>query len=132
MERYFGENIPKLGFGLMRLPKEESGKIDLEQTKKMVDLFMEAGQTYFDTAYTYDNGDSELTAKAALVERYPRESFTLATKINANKEGCDEQSVKQQFYTSLERAQDISIIICFMPFSPEVIKRMNSTACGIL
>ncbi|MCI8357698.1 MAG: 4Fe-4S dicluster domain-containing protein [Lachnospiraceae bacterium] len=103
MERYFGENIPKLGFGLMRLPKEESGKIDLEQTKKMVDLFMEAGQTYFDTAYTYDNGDSELTAKAALVERYPRESFTLATKINANKEGCDEQSVKQQFYTSLER-----------------------------
>ena len=103
MERYFGENIPKLGFGLMRLPKGESGKIDLEQTKKMVDLFMEAGQTYFDTAYTYDNGDSELTAKAALVERYPRDAFTLATKINANKEGCDEQSVKQQFYTSLER-----------------------------
>lgn len=103
MEQYFGENTPKLGFGLMRLPKEASGKIDLEQTKKMVDLFMEAGQTYFDTAFTYDNGDSELAAKAALVERYPRESFTLATKINANKEGCDEQSVKQQFFTSLER-----------------------------
>ena len=96
MERYFGENTPKLGFGLMRLPKEENGKIDLEQTKKMVDLFLEAGQTYFDTAYTYDNGESELAAKAALVERYPRDAFTLATKINANKEGCDEQSVKQQ------------------------------------
>ena len=59
MERYFGESTPKLGFGLMRLPKEESGKIDLEQTKKMVDLFLEAGQTYFDTAYVYDGGDSE-------------------------------------------------------------------------
>lgn len=103
MERYFGENTPKLGFGLMRLPKDESGRIDLEQTKKMVDLFLGAGQTYFDTAYTYDEGESERTAKAALVERYPREAFTLATKINANKEGCDEQSVKQQFYTSLER-----------------------------
>ena len=57
MERYFGESTPKLGFGLMRLPKEESGRIDLEQVKKMVDLFMEAGLTYFDTAYVYDDGD---------------------------------------------------------------------------
>lgn len=103
MERYFGENTPKLGFGLMRLPKEKSGKIDLEQTKKMVDLFMAAGQTYFDTAYVYDNGESESAARAALVERYPRESFTLATKMNANRAGCDAASVKQQFYTSLER-----------------------------
>lgn len=103
MERYFGESTPKLGFGLMRLPKDESGRIDLEQTKKMVDLFLEAGQTYFDTAYVYDGGDSERAAKAALVDRYPRESFTLATKLNANVEGCDERLAKQQFYTSLER-----------------------------
>ena len=75
MERYFGEKTPKLGFGLMRLPKLKSGKIDVEQTKKMVDLFMEAGLTYFDTAYVYDGGDSERAAKAALVDRYPRESF---------------------------------------------------------
>ena len=39
----------------------------------------------------------------SLVDRYPRESFTLATKLNTNVEGCDEQSAKQQFYTSLER-----------------------------
>ena len=51
MEKYLGENTPKLGFGLMRLPKLESGEIDIEQVKKMVDLFMEAGFTYFDTAY---------------------------------------------------------------------------------
>ena len=43
MERYFGENTPKLGFGLMRLPKGKNGKIDLEQTKQMVDRFMAAG-----------------------------------------------------------------------------------------
>ena len=42
-ERYFGADVPKLGFGLMRLPKLSSGKIDIEQTKEMVDLFMDAG-----------------------------------------------------------------------------------------
>ena len=55
----------------MRLPKLTNGKIDIEQTKKMVDLFMDAGFTYFDTAYVYDNGESEAAAKAALVDRYP-------------------------------------------------------------
>ena len=104
MERYFGENTPKLGFGLMRLPKNAAGKIDIEQTKRMVDMFMDAGQSYFDTAYVYDGGDSERAAKAALVDRYPRERFTLATKLNARANDCrDEASAKQQFYTSLER-----------------------------
>ena len=69
MEQYFGQSTPKLGFGLMRLPKQGGGRIDIEQTKKMVDLFMSAGQTYFDTAYVYDGGDSEKAAKAALVDR---------------------------------------------------------------
>ena len=103
MERYFGENTPKLGFGLMRLPRKGMGKIDIEQTKQMVDLFMQAGLTYFDTAYVYDNGDSERAAKAALVDRYPRESFTLATKLCAWMGAHNEQTAKQQFYTSLER-----------------------------
>ena len=103
MEKYFGENVPKLGFGLMRLPKLGGGRIDIEQTKQMVDLFMSAGLTYFDTAYVYDNGDSEKAAKAALVDRYPRESFTLATKLCAWMGAHDEKSAKQQFYTSLER-----------------------------
>ena len=103
MERYLGEKTPKLGFGLMRLPKLSDGKIDIEQTKQMVDLFMEAGQTYFDTAYVYDGGESEKAARLALVDRYPRESYTLATKLNAWMGQQDEQSAKQQFYTSLER-----------------------------
>ncbi len=103
MEKYFGESTPKLGFGLMRLPKLKNGKIDIEQTKKMVDMFMEAGLTYFDTAYVYDGGESEQAAKAALVDRYPRESYTLATKLCAWMGAHDEKSAKQQFYTSLER-----------------------------
>ena len=102
MERYLGENIPKLGFGLMRLPKKD-GKIDIEQTKTMVDMFMDAGLTYFDTAYVYDGGESEKAAKAALVDRYPRESYQLATKLCAWMGTHDEESAKQQFYTSLER-----------------------------
>ncbi len=103
MERYLGENTPKLGFGLMRLPALGDGKTDIEQVKKMVDLFMDAGFTYFDTAYVYGNGDSERAAKEALVDRYPRESYTLATKLCAWMYADDEEAAKQQFYTSLER-----------------------------
>ena len=69
--------IKKLGFGLMRLPKADEA-IDVEQTKQMVDLFMDAGFTYFDTAWAY--AGSEDAIREALVERYPRESFQLATK----------------------------------------------------
>ena len=103
MEKYFGENVPKLGFGLMRLPKLADGSIDIEQTKQMVDLFMDAGLTYFDTAYVYDNGESEKAAKLALVDRYPRESYTLCTKLCAWMHSPNEEAAKQQFYISLER-----------------------------
>ena len=76
----------KFGFGLMRLPRRDANNaadIDLEQVKQMVDLFMEKGFTYFDTAWMYCGFASEETARKALVERYPRESFTLATKLHA-------------------------------------------------
>ena len=75
----------KLGFGLMRLPTNDpanAGDIDVEQVKKMVDLFMAKGFTYFDTAWMYCGFNSESTAKTALVDRYPRDSFTLATKLH--------------------------------------------------
>ena len=103
MERYLGENTPKLGFGLMRLPKLPGGKTDIEQVKKMVDLFMGAGMTYFDTAFVYDKGGSEAAAKEALVDRYPRESFTLATKLNCPMGASNEKDAKQELFTSLER-----------------------------
>ena len=69
MPDYFGKDTPKLGFGLMRLPRKGLG-IDVEQVKRMVDMFLEAGFTYFDTAYVYLG--SENAARKALVERYPR------------------------------------------------------------
>ena len=49
---YLGENIPKLGFGFMRLPMI-GGEIDIEQTKEMVDLFMSKGFSYFDSSWGY-------------------------------------------------------------------------------
>lgn len=76
----------KLGFGLMRLPQVDSSNpadVDVEQVKKMVDLFIENGFTYFDTAWMYNGFASESVAKAALVDRHPRDSFTLATKLHA-------------------------------------------------
>ena len=97
---YLGENIKKLGFGLMRLPQKD-GVIDVEQTKAMVDRFMEAGFTYFDTAWAY--AGSEDAIRQALVERYPRDSFQLATK-NAAWINCKtREEAISQFDTSLRQ-----------------------------
>ncbi|MBQ9036188.1 MAG: aldo/keto reductase [Erysipelotrichaceae bacterium] len=76
----------KLGFGLMRLPlnnKSDDADINIEEMKKMVDMFIERGFTYFDTAWMYNGFNSENAAKEALTSRYPRESYTLATKLHA-------------------------------------------------
>ncbi len=77
----------KLGFGLMRLPsldEKDSSKIDIELTKEMVDKFIERGFTYFDIAWMYCGCKSEDAAKEVLVSRYPRDQFTLATKLHAD------------------------------------------------
>lgn len=79
-------NAKKLGFGLMRLPSldpEDPSKIDIEQTCKMVDTFLERGFTYFDTAWMYCGFKSEEATKLALVDRHPRDQYTLATKLHA-------------------------------------------------
>lgn len=95
-----GKEIKKLGFGLMRLPQKD-GTIDVEQTKEMVDLFLQAGFTYFDTAWAY--AGSEDAIRKALVERYPRERFQLATK-NAAWINCKtKEEAYKQFDTSLEQ-----------------------------
>ena len=73
-----------LGFGCMRLPlldKKNKTTVDLEQLKKMVDVFLAKGFCYFDTAYMYHNFMSEIFVRKALVERYSREKFLLATKL---------------------------------------------------
>ena len=74
----------KLGFGLMRLPlldPNDQKSIDMEQLKKMVDLFLDRGFTYFDTAYMYHDFASERAVKTALVERHARGCFTLTSKL---------------------------------------------------
>ncbi|MDE6421728.1 MAG: aldo/keto reductase, partial [Lachnospiraceae bacterium] len=72
-----------LGFGMMRLPVKNGDPTDFdyEQLFKMVDTYMEAGFHYFDTSYVYHNGKSEEAARKAVVERYPRDQFTVATKF---------------------------------------------------
>ena len=76
--------IKKLGFGLMRLPlldENDKKSVDMEQVRFMVDEFISRGFTYFDTAYMYHEFTSEIVAREALVKRYPRESFTLTSKM---------------------------------------------------
>lgn len=98
---YLGKDIPKLGFGLMRLPMD-GNEVDIEQTKAMVDMFLSNGFTYFDTAYGYMDGKSEKAARTCIVDRYPRESFRLATKLPAwAVQTADE--AKAMLATSLKR-----------------------------
>lgn len=77
---FLGHDIPKLGFGMMRLPMIGE-EIDIEQVKQMADIFVENGFTYFDTAYPYINGKSEIAVKQALIGRFPRESIQIASKM---------------------------------------------------
>lgn len=102
MKNYLGENIPKLGFGLMRLPMI-GNEIDMEQTKRMVDTFMAKGFTYFDSAYVYIGGKSEVAMKEAIVDRYPRESFQLASKLPLW-DLKDRADMERVFQESLDRA----------------------------
>lgn len=98
-----GDDIKKLGFGLMRLPRVSGSEdvIDIEQTKQMVDEFLAAGFTYFDTAWAYPG--SEDAIRQALVERYPREKFQLATK-NAAWINCKtKEDALEQYRTSLRQ-----------------------------
>ncbi|MHB1460201.1 MAG: aldo/keto reductase [Armatimonadota bacterium] len=76
--------MKRLGFGLMRLPITVEGdlkSIDQELVNQMTDYYLEQGFSYFDTAYPYHQGESEVAVRRALVERHPRESFKLATKM---------------------------------------------------
>lgn len=96
-------NIKKLGFGLMRLPTLADGSIDIEQSKTMTDMFLRAGCTYFDTAWIYGGGASECAAKQILVDRYPRESFQLATKLFMKEGMTTVEEAEKMLATSLER-----------------------------
>ncbi len=74
-----GKKISMLGFGAMRLPTLDNKEIDIALTEKMVDTAILAGVNYFDTAYPYHGGMSEIVM-GKLLAKYPRESYYLATK----------------------------------------------------
>ncbi len=93
-------NISKLGFGCMRFIGREDDTIDIENTSKMIDAYMQAGGNYFDTAWAYPN--SEAALRKALVERYPRDSFYIADKCVAWT-CCDgPEDLEKQLQESLE------------------------------
>lgn len=96
--------MSELGFGMMRLPLKSSSPADFdyEQLNLMVDAFLEAGFTYFDTSYVYHDGRSEEAARKALVERHPRGSFTVATKFPVFNLK-DKSEIEPIFATQLER-----------------------------
>ena len=94
--------MKNLGFGMMRLPVI-SGPTDFDykQLNNMVDVFLEAGYTYFDTSFVYHNGRSEEATRKALVERHPRDSFTVATKFPTFME-LSEEKIEETFQSQLE------------------------------
>ena len=94
--------MKNLGFGMMRLPVI-SGPTDFDyaQLNEMVDAFLEAGGTYFDTSFVYHNGRSEEATRRALVERHPRESFTVATKFPTFME-IPEEKIEEIFRSQLD------------------------------
>ena len=107
--------MKKLGFGLMRLPlvnPDDQSSIDIEKFKAMADRFIERGFTYFDTAYPYHGGKSEVAFREAVVKRYPREAFTVTSKMpvwaikeegDLNTFGCREKDGFSGFVLDLQK-----------------------------
>ena len=81
MNPWFPEIKKTFGFGCMRLPMI-GDKVDIPQTKQMVDTFLARGFNYFDTAHGYINGQSETALKECLTSRYPRDSYILTNKLS--------------------------------------------------
>lgn len=95
----------KLGFGMMRLPENESG-VDMKRVFGMVDRYLDRGYRWFDTAYLYHKGRSESIVGEAVVRRHPRDSFRVATKmpVSTVRETADVQRIfdEQRSRTGLD------------------------------
>lgn len=77
-----GLKVSKLGLGMMRLPQNSEGKIDFDRSAEMVDIALKGGINYFDTAFKYHDGESEVFV-GEILSKYPRESYYLADKLPA-------------------------------------------------
>ena len=97
--------MKKLGFGMMRLPTtnpQDHSAVDFEKVKELVDAYMERGFHYFDTAFKYCGGSSETAVRKAVVERYPRESYILTTKLS-NEFMHSKEEQEQTFAQQLDK-----------------------------
>lgn len=101
MNKYFPEIKKNFGFGAMRLPKKEK-KIDIDELSKMVDLFIESGFNYFDTAHGYHNGASETALRETLTSRYSRDRYLLVNKLTHGMFSLDPEGVRKFFQMQLD------------------------------
>ena len=98
------KKISALGMGCMRLPVDkETGKIDYERAQEIIDYAYSHGVNYFDTAYPYHGGESEIFIGEAL-KKYPRESFFLASKLPLW-EVKKEEDIERIFNEQLKKCQ---------------------------
>lgn len=96
--------MSRLGFGCMRLPINHNHTIDYDELQRMIDAYLKAGGSYFDTAFGYHKQQSEIALGDVLVRNYPRNQYSIATKLPAWKHTVtNEDQAKNMFYTSLDR-----------------------------
>lgn len=102
---FHGKKLSALGLGCMRLPliDGDDSRVDREKTAEMVDYAMNHGVNYYDTAWGYHAGNSELAVGEAL-KNYPRESFYLADKFPGY-DLANMDKVKEIFEKQLEKCQ---------------------------
>lgn len=100
MKQFYPEVHKKLGFGCMRLPMSNE-EVDTARMKKMVDMFLERGFNYFDTAHGYVGGKSETALKECLTSRYPRERYILTDKLSTHHFNKEEE-IRPLFESQLE------------------------------
>ncbi len=126
--------MKKLGFGFMRLPlldKDDQTSFDKAQICQMVDAFLENGFTYFDTAYMYHNFKSENILKEVLIDRHPRESFMVASKLPTmflkTKEDMDRIFAEQLEKTGAGYF-DYYLLHCLNTENYETVQKLDSFA----
>jgi predicted aldo/keto reductase-like oxidoreductase len=99
-----GIRTSMLGFGAMRLPTVDgkgASPIDYARTEQIIDRAIEGGVNYFDTAYPYHGGQSEIVL-GKILSKYPRESYLLATKFPGH-QICESYDPREVFEHQLKK-----------------------------
>ena len=104
-----GEKLSALGMGNMRLPQTEEKRIDTAKAQEIIDLAYESGVNYYDTAFRYHGGESELFIGKAL-SKYPRETWNLASKLPGHMMHFENGKLGFHGYLSDFRVDNISEI----------------------